>query len=60
MTKFFSPFSSVSYTHLDVYKRQAGAGLDALGGSYRSADGQPVWLADVELEPYQALLVKNV
>ena len=38
----------------------AGAGLDALGGSYRSADGQPVWLADVELEPYQALLVKNV
>ena len=38
----------------------AGAGLDALGGSYRSAGGQPVWLADVELEPYQALLVKNV
>ena len=38
----------------------AGAGLDALGGSYRSADGQLVWLADVELEPYQALLVKNV
>ena len=37
-----------------------GASLDALGGNYRTADGQSVWLADVELEPYQALLVKNV
>ena len=38
----------------------AGASLDALGGNYRNADGQSAWLADVELEPYQALLVKNV
>ena len=37
----------------------AGASLDALGGKYKTADGKPVWLADVELEPYQALLVKN-
>ena len=35
----------------------AGASLDALGGAYKTADGKPVWLADVELEPYQALLV---
>ena len=37
----------------------AGASLDALGGEYQTADGASVWLADVELEPYQALLVKN-
>ena len=37
----------------------AGAGLDALGGKYHTPDGSSVWLADVELEPYQALLVKN-
>ena len=37
----------------------AGASLDALGGRYKTADGKTVWLADVELEPYQALLVKN-
>ena len=36
-----------------------GAGLDALGGKYHTPDGTSVWLADVELEPYQALLVKN-
>ena len=36
-----------------------GASLDALGGKYQTADGASVWLADVELEPYQALLVKN-
>ena len=35
----------------------AGASLDALGGRYKTADGKTVWLADVELEPYQALLV---
>lgn len=35
----------------------AGVSLDALGGAYKTADGKPVWLADVELEPYQALLV---
>ena len=43
----------------DVYKRQAGASLDALGGEYHTPEGTSVWLADVELEPYQALLVKN-
>ena len=37
----------------------AGASLDALGGEYRTPEGTSVWLADVELEPYQALLVKN-
>ena len=37
----------------------AGASLDALGGKYKTADGKPIWLADVELKPYQALLVKN-
>ena len=37
----------------------AGASLDALGGKYKTADGKPVWLADVELEPYQALLVRR-
>ena len=37
----------------------AGASLDALGGKYRTPEGTSVWLADVELEPYQALLVKN-
>ena len=37
----------------------AGASLDALGGAYKTADGKPVWLADVELEPYQALLVRR-
>ena len=37
----------------------AGASLDALGGKYQTADGASVWLADVELKPYQALLVKN-
>ena len=37
----------------------AGASLDALGGAYHTPEGTSVWLADVELEPYQALLVKN-
>ena len=37
----------------------AGASLDALGGEYHTPEGTSVWLADVELEPYQALLVKN-
>ena len=37
----------------------AGAGLDALGGKYHTPEGTSVWLADVELKPYQALLVKN-
>ena len=37
----------------------AGASLDALGGRYHTPEGASVWLADVELEPYQALLVKN-
>lgn len=36
----------------------AGASLDALGGAYHTPEGTSVWLADVELEPYQALLVK--
>ena len=36
----------------------AGAGLDALGGEYHTPEGTSVWLADVELEPYQALLVR--
>ena len=31
----------------------------ALGGEYHTPEGASVWLADVELEPYQALLVKN-
>ena len=35
----------------------AGASLDALGGEYHTPEGASVWLADVELEPYQALLV---
>ena len=35
------------------------ASLDALGGKYHTPEGISVWLADVELEPYQALLVKN-
>ena len=35
----------------------AGASLDALGGEYHTPEGTSVWLADVELEPYQALLV---
>ena len=35
----------------------AGASLDALGGEYHAPEGTSVWLADVELEPYQALLV---
>ena len=37
----------------------AGASLDALGGRYKTADGKTVWLADVELKPYQALLVRR-
>ena len=37
----------------------AGASLDALGGEYHTPEGTSVWLADVELEPYQSLLVKN-
>ena len=37
----------------------AGASLDALGGEYHTPEGTSVWLADVELEPYQALLVKK-
>ena len=37
----------------------AGASLDALGGEYHTPEGTSVWLADVELKPYQALLVKN-
>ena len=37
----------------------AGASLDALGVEYHTPEGTSVWLADVELEPYQALLVKN-
>ena len=37
----------------------AGASLDALGGEYHTPEGTSVWLADVDLEPYQALLVKN-
>ena len=35
----------------------AGASLDALGGEYHTPEGTSVCLADVELEPYQALLV---
>ena len=35
----------------------AGASLDALGGEYHTPEGTSIWLADVELEPYQALLV---
>ena len=46
-----------SYTVAKSYP--AGASLDALGGKYTTADGKAVWLADVELEPYQALLVKK-
>ena len=37
----------------------AGASLDALGGEYQTPEGTSVWLADVELEPYQALLVRR-
>ena len=37
----------------------AGASLDALGGEYHTPEGTSVWLADVELEPYQTLLVKT-
>ena len=37
----------------------AGASLDALGGEYHTPEGTSVWLADVELQPYQALLVKK-
>ena len=37
----------------------AGASLDALGGEYHTPEGTSVWLADVELEPYQALLVRR-
>ena len=37
----------------------AGASLDVLGGEYHTPEGTSVWLADVELEPYQALLVKT-
>ena len=37
----------------------AGASLDARGGEYQTADGASVWLADVELEPYQALMVRR-
>ena len=37
----------------------AGASLDALGGEYHTPEGASVWLADVELQPYQALLVKK-
>ena len=37
----------------------AGASLDALGGKYHTPEGTSVWLADAELEPYQALLIKN-
>ena len=33
--------------------------LDALGGEYHTPEGTSIWLADVELEPYQALLVKT-
>ena len=35
----------------------AEASLDVLGGAYHTPEGASVWLADVELEPYQALLV---
>ena len=35
----------------------AGASLDALGSEYHTPEGISVWLADVELKPYQALLV---
>ena len=37
----------------------AGASLDALGGEYHTPEGASVWLADAELEPYQALLVRR-
>lgn len=37
----------------------AGASLDALGGRYHTPEGTSVWLADVELKPYQALLVRR-
>ena len=37
----------------------AGASLDALGGEYHTPEGTSVWLADVELKPYQALLVRR-
>ena len=37
----------------------AGASLDALGSEYHTPEGTSIWLADVELKPYQALLVKN-
>ena len=37
----------------------AGASLDTLGGEYHTPEDTSVWLADVELEPYQALLVRR-
>ena len=36
-----------------------GWGLDALGGEYHTPEGTSVWLADVELKPYQALMVRR-
>ena len=44
---------------LNFTEYPAGAGLDDLGGKYHTPEGASVWLADVELKPYQALLVKN-
>ena len=44
---------------LDFTEYPAGASLDALSGRYHTPEGASVWLADVELEPYQALLVNN-
>ena len=43
--------------HDPIYK--AWLTDDGVGGKYKTADDKPVWLADVELEPYQALLVRR-
>ena len=45
--------------HGAVPSTRQGASLDALGGEYHTPEGTSVWLADVELEPYQALLVRR-
>ena len=45
--------------HKDELEWLFMASLDALGGEYHTPEGASIWLADVELEPYQALLVRR-
>ena len=53
--RFAKHKDELEWLFMELYHNRAS--LDVLGGEYHTPEGTSVWLADVELEPYQALLV---